>query len=379
MSIMTSVLDRLKAGEVIVGDGSYVFTLEKRGYVKVGKFTPESACEHPDAVKQLAIEFARAGADVTQTFTYGSTEGMLEYCDYTPEQINQSACDIAWQVATDKKTMVAGGITQTKSYTYQDVKDKQLVQKEILQNAAILIKNKVDFIILEYFRNVEEIVWAIECLKDCNKPLFASLCIGPRGDSAGVDPGECAVRMARAGADVVGANCLFDPFINLTVLKKMKKRLDEEKISTFLMSQPLGFMCPDGGRYGYCDLEEFPYALEPRVLTRWEVRRWARAAYQAGVRYIGGCCGFEPYHIRAIAEELAPERGRLPEGSDKSDYDLATMKKICESYSGKADVETQYGMRKCCPDFWLKMEPATGRPRSAALSSVNDPEIQMDG
>ena len=33
-------------------------------------------------------------------------------------------------------------------------------------------------------------VWAIECLKDCNKPLFASLCIGPRGDSAGVDPGS---------------------------------------------------------------------------------------------------------------------------------------------------------------------------------------------
>ena len=23
-----------------------------------------------------------------------------------------------------------------------------------------------------------------------------------------------------------------------------------------------------------------------------------------GVRYIGGCCGFEPYHIRAIAEEV---------------------------------------------------------------------------
>ena len=157
--------------------------------------------------------------------------------------------------------------------------------------------------------------------------------------------------MARAGADVVGANCLFDPFINLTVLKKMKERLDKEKLSTFLMSQPLGFLCPDGGKYGYCDLNEFPYgesstkcveqvlklclALEPRILTRWEVRGWARAAYQAGVRYIGGCCGFEPYHIRAIAEELAPERGRMPEGSDKSDYDLSRMKQLCENYTGK--------------------------------------------
>ena len=68
---------------------------------------------------------------------------------YQPEQINQSACNIAWQVATEKNTMVAGGITQTKAYTYQDVKDKNLVQKEIKQNAEILIKNKVDFIILE--------------------------------------------------------------------------------------------------------------------------------------------------------------------------------------------------------------------------------------
>jgi len=25
-----------------------------------------------------------------------------------------------------------------------------------------------------------------------------------------------------------------------------------------------------------------------------------------GIRYIGACCGFEPYHIRAIAEEVIP-------------------------------------------------------------------------
>ena len=66
--------------------------------------------------------------------------------------------------------------------------------------------------------------------------------------------------------------------------------------------------------------------MEPRQITRWEAVRFAREAYDLGVRVIGGCCGFEPYHIRAIAEELAKERKRLPEGSDKSDYDLSTMK-----------------------------------------------------
>lgn len=60
-----------------------------------------------------------------------------------------------------------------------------------------------------------------------------------------------------------------------------------------------------------------PAGLEPRVLTRWDMQKYAREAYKAGIRYIGGCCGFEPYHVRALAEELAPERGGLPAGSEK--------------------------------------------------------------
>ena len=36
---------------------------------QAGNYTPESSVEHPDAVKQLAEEFARAGGDITQTFT----------------------------------------------------------------------------------------------------------------------------------------------------------------------------------------------------------------------------------------------------------------------------------------------------------------------
>lgn len=81
---------------MIIGDGSYVNTLEKRGYVKVrnqcknsysqnylkvGCYTPESSIEHPEAVENLAEEFARAGADITQTFTYYSRDaGTPEGC-----------------------------------------------------------------------------------------------------------------------------------------------------------------------------------------------------------------------------------------------------------------------------------------------------------
>lgn len=43
------ILERLNAGEVVVGDGGYVMQLERRGYVKAGHWTPEAAVEHPEA------------------------------------------------------------------------------------------------------------------------------------------------------------------------------------------------------------------------------------------------------------------------------------------------------------------------------------------
>ena len=71
-------MDRLKAGEVIIGDGSYTITLEKRGYTLANAWTPEASVEHPEAVKNLALEFARAGADITQTYTFFSDDKRLK-------------------------------------------------------------------------------------------------------------------------------------------------------------------------------------------------------------------------------------------------------------------------------------------------------------
>ena len=42
-------LERLDAGEIVIGDGGYVFALEKRGYVKAGPWTPEATVEYPEA------------------------------------------------------------------------------------------------------------------------------------------------------------------------------------------------------------------------------------------------------------------------------------------------------------------------------------------
>ena len=48
IKLQVGLLERLDAGEVILGDGGYVVELEKRGYVKAGPWTPEVVLEHPD-------------------------------------------------------------------------------------------------------------------------------------------------------------------------------------------------------------------------------------------------------------------------------------------------------------------------------------------
>lgn len=45
------ILERLDAGEVVIGDGGFVFALEKRGYVRAGPWTPEVNVEYPSAGK----------------------------------------------------------------------------------------------------------------------------------------------------------------------------------------------------------------------------------------------------------------------------------------------------------------------------------------
>ena len=44
-----SILELLRSGEPVVGDGGMLYALERRGYVKAGSWTPECTVEHPEA------------------------------------------------------------------------------------------------------------------------------------------------------------------------------------------------------------------------------------------------------------------------------------------------------------------------------------------
>ena len=52
---------------------------------------------------------------------------------------------------------------------------------------------------VKMFEHVEEAEWAIEAMKATGKPVVICMTISSLGDMNKVPPGECAVRMARAG------------------------------------------------------------------------------------------------------------------------------------------------------------------------------------
>ena len=98
--------------------------------------------------------------------------------------------------------------------------------------------------------------------------MCASMCIGPEGDLHGVPAGECAVRMARAGADVVGVNCRFDPAVSLETMRLMKAALGEAGLKPHLMVQTLGVWTPDVKQQGYVHLPEFPFGAYDHTQLR---------------------------------------------------------------------------------------------------------------
>ena len=106
--------------------------------------------------------------------------------------------------------------------------------------------------------------WAVEVLKTSGLPVCCNMSVTDSGDSAGNSVEECAVRMARSGAEVIGINCAVGPFESLKIMERMKSVLKQGNMERHLMIQPLGIHTPDamGTQNGWIDLQEQPLGNE---------------------------------------------------------------------------------------------------------------------
>lgn len=303
------ILDRLNKGPVL-GDGGYLLELEKRGYVQAGPYTPEVAIENPDALLQLHREFRRAGSEVLQTCTFYASEDKLRDAglDGSVEDINRNAVRLARQ-ASGSDALVAGNLCLTWVYDPESLASKDRALELFRQQVRFQVDEGVDFFIAETFGWVGEAEIACRAIKESGYPAMITMNFKkPPVSREGYSPAESAKRLEGAGADIVGVNCGRDPYYMLPLAGQMRKA-----VSCFVACQPGGFRCNDDVPY-FMGLPQFPLALDPLQLTRDEFGVFAMKAREAGINYIGACCGAPASHIRAMAEAL----GRQPEASAKS-------------------------------------------------------------
>jgi betaine-homocysteine S-methyltransferase len=263
--------------------------------------------EHPDALAQLHREFLRAGVDVLQTMTFYASDDKLATVglEGKVDDINRNAVQIARQVATEGDALVAGNLCLTWAYDPADPKSADHVRALFDRQLQDQIDaGGVDFWIGETFSFVGEAALFVERAKLTGLPVMATMCfeqpvpVSYEGDS----PAECARKLVDAGADIVGVNCLNAPEQMLPIAIAMRGA-----VSGYVAAQPVALRTtaeqPDFTATG-----NFPYGLDPLQLSRQEMAEYAQQANDAGINYIGSCCGSVQGHVRAMAKVL----GKLP-------------------------------------------------------------------
>jgi len=296
------ILERLADGPVL-GDGGYLLELEKRGYVQAGPFTPEVVIENPDALAQLHSEFLRAGADVLQTMTFYASDDKLATVDLAGrvDEINRAAVQIAREVATHGDALVAGNLSLTWAYLPEDPSSADHVRELFDRQLEKQIEaGPPDFWIGETFSYLGEALLFVERAKATGLPVMVTMSyeqqvpLSYEGDT----PAECARRLRAAGADVVGVNCLNGPGQALPIAIEMREAVDG-----FVAAQPVAYRTtaeqPD-----FTAFPGFPFELDPLQVSRHEMADFARKAREAGIDYIGSCCGAVHAHVRAMAKVL---------------------------------------------------------------------------
>jgi betaine-homocysteine S-methyltransferase len=304
------LLERLADGPVL-GDGGYLLELEKRGYVQAGPFTPEVVIEHPEALAELHREFLRAGAEVLQTMTFYASDDKLATVglEGTVDEINRTAVGIAREVASQGDALVAGNLSLTWAYDPADEASpdhvRQLFDRQLQDQ---LDAGPPDFWIGETFSYLGEALLFVERSTATGLPVMVTMSFErlPARAYEGDAPGEVAKKLADAGADVVGVNCLNAPAQQLPIAIEMVQALGG---AAPVAAQPVAYRTTDE-HPDFTAGPAFPYGLTPITLARGEMAAYAERARDGGVRYIGSCCGSVAEHVRAMAKAL----GKLPEG-----------------------------------------------------------------
>ena len=302
---------RLEQGPVICAEG-YVFELERRGYLQAGAFVPEVVLEHPEVVAQLHRDFVHAGSDVVEALTYYAHREKLRVIgrEGDLEPINRRALDIAKKVATETGALFAGDICNTNVFDPSDPASHKAVRAMFEEQVGWAVDAGVDYIVGETFSWAQEALIALDVVKRAKRTAVITLAMH-KADVTRENwtVADACRRLADAGADVVGLNCIRGPATMMPLLREIRRA-----VTIPMAALPVPYRTSDD-QPSFQSLHDthwhfaegtrpFPIALDPFTCNRFEIAEFGREALAMGIRYLGVCCGAGPHHIRALAEAV---------------------------------------------------------------------------
>jgi betaine-homocysteine S-methyltransferase len=311
------LLERLNQGPVVCAEG-YLFELERRGYLQAGAFVPEIVLERPDVVRALHEEFVHAGSDVVLAFTYYGHREKLRLIGKEDllERLNRDALTLAVDVARETATLSAGDLCNTNAFAPDDA-SRLAVRRMFEEQLEWIAQAGVDYVVAETFSYAEEAMIALEAIRATGLPTVVTLAVHQAESTRdGWAPEEACRRLAAAGADVVGLNCIRGPRTMLPLIERIRAVVDTHVAALPVpyrttAEQPSFQSLRDPEPPGVPGGRPFPTALDPFTCNRYEIGEFARAAHALGVNYLGVCCGAGAHHVRSLAEAL----GRTPPAS----------------------------------------------------------------
>jgi len=297
---MRDFRDLIASDRVCVFDGAMGTMLYTRG-VYINRCFDELNLSSPDIVLGVHREYVKAGADVIESNTYGANR--VKLASYGMEdkirEVNVAGARLAREAAGDK-ALVAGAIgplgIRIEPYGPTSVEEAREIFRE---QVDALLEGGAQLLVLETFSDVAEIHEAMLAIRSaCDLPIVAQMTIQNDGSTTyGTQPELFTKRLDEWGADVIGLNCSVGPHTMLEAIEKMR-----EVTARKLSAQP------NGGLPRQVDGRMF-YMASPEYMAK-----YAKRLIQAGAKFVGGCCGTTPEHIKQIANAaaaLSPGRSSL--------------------------------------------------------------------
>jgi homocysteine S-methyltransferase len=284
-------------GSAHLFDGALGTELYQRG-VFINVSYDELNLKRSELVREVHDAYRDAGAEILETNTFGANRLRLEQHGLggKAHEINRAGAALAREAAGDD-LYVAGSIgplgVRIEPYGPTALEEARELFRE---QAAALTEGGADVLLVETFSDLSEVEQAVLGCRDATDlPVIAQMTVYTDGNTVyGYDPARIARHLEDVGADVIGLNCSVGPAMILKAIQKMSE----------VTNLPLSAM-PNAG---------LPREIEGRKIYLASpdyFGKYTRRLIQAGVRFVGGCCGTTPEHTRAMAAQiraLRPQR-----------------------------------------------------------------------